>query len=240
MQSNNVHREPVGPSVSSFRTDQGSVCLVGGTTLIREGLVSLLRGEGFEEIHSVPDADALVAHLDEVGEQNVGVLVLLLSGGPFSTFHRIRESLQSADRELPMVVLAEQSSRGQIYTALRIGAKAYVNFDAAPSELFKAIHMASENHVYLTPEATELLVADVSTAVDTSQNQRLPRNELSQRETEIVQLLCEGLSSKEIARRLHISAKTVENHRYNIYRKCEVDSIAALMRLAIQRGLVSI
>ena len=64
--------------------------------------------------------------------------------------------------------------------------------------------------------------------------------DLSRREVEIVQLLCEGLSSREIARHLHIAAKTVENHRYNIYRKCEVDSIAGLMRHAIQDGLISI
>jgi DNA-binding NarL/FixJ family response regulator len=57
---------------------------------------------------------------------------------------------------------------------------------------------------------------------------------------EVVQLLCEGLSSKQIAGHLHISAKTVENHRYNIYRKCEVESIAGLMRHAIQQGLVSL
>jgi DNA-binding CsgD family transcriptional regulator len=80
---------------------------------------------------------------------------------------------------------------------------------------------------------------DLSTAEQTSAA-RPPKVELSERETEIVHLLCEGLSSKEIARRLHISTKTLENHRYNIYRKCEVDGVAGLMRHAIQQGLVSI
>ena len=82
---------------------------------------------------------------------------------------------------------------------------------------------------------------DLSVAVGPARSRsQLPPSELTPREIEIVQLLCEGLSSKEIARHLHISAKTVENHRYNIYRKCEVDSIAALMRHAIQQGFVSI
>ena len=56
---------------------------------------------------------------------------------------------------------------------------------------------------------------------------------------EIVQFLCNGLSSKEIAKSLHLSTKTIENHRYNIYRKCEVESIAGLIRHAVQHGLVS-
>ena len=57
---------------------------------------------------------------------------------------------------------------------------------------------------------------------------------------QVVQLLCEGLSSKEIAHQLHVSPKTIENHRCNIYRKWEVDSIAGLMRHAIRRGLVAV
>ena len=82
---------------------------------------------------------------------------------------------------------------------------------------------------------------DMSAAYEpTGGTKRLPSVELSRREVEIVQLLCEGLSSKEIARRLHLSAKTVENHRYNIYRKCQVDSVATLMRYAIKHGLISI
>ena len=63
---------------------------------------------------------------------------------------------------------------------------------------------------------------------------------LSPRETEVVELLCDGLSSKEIAHHLHLSPKTVENHRYNIYRKCHVESIAGLFRYAVHQGIVSL
>lgn len=140
---------------------------------------------------------------------------------------------------MPLVVLSERTSRGQV-TALR-GAKAYVNLDADPKELIKAIEMAAQQKVSLSPDAAELLVNDVSAAITPSRRSRLPATDLSRREVEIVQLLCEGLSSKEMARCLHISAKTVENHRYyNIYRKCEVDSIAGLMRYAIRHGMIAI
>ncbi len=92
----------------------------------------------------------------------------------------------------------------------------------------------------MSPEAAELLVSDIGGAVSAPYAGTLPSTSLSRREAEIVQLLYEGLSSKEIARQLHLSTKTVENHRYNIYRKCDVESIAGLIRHAIHHGLIAI
>ncbi len=216
------------------------LCLVGGKKILRQAMQQFFRARGLDVTEVVEDDLQLGEALSDDQGISAQVLLLLVSGGPFTTFHRIHDTLSKTGNSLPLVVLSDQASRGQVYAALRIGAKAYVNFDADPKELVKAIQMASENKVYLAPDAAELLVNDISTAIEPSKSSRLPSVELSRREIEIVQLLCEGLSSKEIARRLHISSKTVENHRYNIYRKCEVDSIAGLMRHAIQHGMVSI
>ncbi|MFP4052581.1 MAG: LuxR C-terminal-related transcriptional regulator [Phycisphaerae bacterium] len=216
------------------------LCLVGGKRILRNAMQQFFRSSGFDVSQVVEDDGQLGHRLQNGLADETDVMLLIVSGGPFTTFHRINDTLSRTNRALPMVVLSEQASRGQVYAALRIGAKAYVNLDADPAELVKAIEMASKDKVYLAPDAAELLVNDISSAIEPSSSSRLPSVELSRREIEIVQLLCEGLSSKEIARRLHISAKTVENHRYNIYRKCEVDSIAGLMRHAIQHGMISI
>ncbi len=216
-----------------------SLGLVGGTRILRRALLQMLRNEGLKVSKQFVSEKELAEALAEDG-LGCDVLLLLISGGPFTTYHRIHDALTKTGHTVPLVILSEQASRGQVYAALRIGAKAYVNLDAEPEELVKAIAMAAQNKVYLAPDAAELLVNDISVAIEPSSSPRLPSIELSRREIEVVQLLCEGLSSKEIARRLHISAKTVENHRYNIYRKCEVDSIAGLMRHAIQHGLVTI
>lgn len=236
-----------GPMSSSVAEDthavhtKTSVCVVDGPHMFRSALCALLNERGVDVCQVMPTAQALTEALEEAKEPLCDAIVLLLSGGPFSTFHHIREALESTEHRIPLLVLSERATRGQVYAALRIGAKAYVSFEAEPDELIKAISMAAQNKVYLAPDAAELLVSDVSTAVDPgSSTGRLPSLELSRREIEIVQLLCEGLTSKEIGRRLHISGKTVENHRYNIYRKCEVDSLAGLMRHAIQHGLVTI
>lgn len=216
------------------------VCLVGGKHIVRHALQRFFAGCDITVTSVCAGETDLAEFLGEPDRPRCDAIVLILTGQPFGTFHRIGEVLAGNDGAAPLVVLSEQASRGQVYAALRIGAKAYVNLDAEPEELIKAIRMVGRDKVYLAPDAAELLVSDISRASESTRSVRLPMMSLSNRETEVIELLCEGLSSKEIARHLHISAKTVENHRYNIYRKCEVDSLAALMRQAIQHGLVSV
>lgn len=217
-------------------------CLIGGKRMVRLGIGALLYERGLAVSgENIYDCEEHFAETVEgLAELPYDLIVLILSGGPFATIHRIREILSKTNNTVPLVVLSEQIARGQVYAALRIGAKAFLDLDCEPDELAKAVIMASQNKVYLSSDVAELLVQDVSAAVEPTRSKRLPSIELSKREVEVVQLLCEGLSSKESARRLHLSAKTVENHRYNIYRKCGVDSIASLMRYAIQLGLISI
>jgi len=235
--------EPLQPE-STYVGQRVGVCIVGGKQIVRTSIAQLLESRGLEIKASYRDEEDLAAALQgtDTEEQAYQVLLLILAGSsPFGTFHRTRDVLNDCGLTAPLVVLSDQASRGQVYTALRIGAKAYVNMDADPAELVKAIAMASRGKVYLASDATERLENDISSETEPAKGKLSTAGlQLSKRETEIVQLLCEGLSSKEIGRRLHISAKTVENHRYNIYRKSEVDSIAGLMRRAIQQGLISL
>lgn len=218
-----------------------AIVVVGGKRMVRLGIAELLSRQGLDIQARCFTEEQFEQTVQETPDLPCDLLVLLLEGGSFSSIHRLRDDLGGVNRSAPLVVLSEQTGRGQVYAALRIGAKACLDLDSPPEELLKAVQMALKGKVYLSPDVAELLVTDVSAAFEpTGKTRSMPSVELSRREVEIVQLLCEGLSSKEIARRLHLSAKTVENHRYNIYRKCDVDSIAALMRYAIQQGLVEI
>jgi DNA-binding NarL/FixJ family response regulator len=231
---------PAGRRTHPHSTAGVSVCLVGGTRIVRRGIELIFEQRDIVVGHKLPNDEDLAERLNGVGSTGCDVLVLIVTAGPFAAFHQLRRTLSQAKSNRPLVVLAERATRGQVYSALRIGAKGYVAFDADPEELVRAVRAAAQGKAYLAPDVAELLVSDVSSAVQPGGNARLAGAELSRREVEIVQLLCEGLSSKEVARKLHLSAKTVENHRYNIYRKCEVDSIAALMRHAIRHGLVAV
>ncbi|MCE5326012.1 MAG: response regulator transcription factor [Planctomycetaceae bacterium] len=217
-----------------------TVRLAGGRRIIREAMALLLQQAGLAVSGIYHDETALAA---DMGATLAGkdVVVLLLSGsGPFQSFQCMRD-LMAKIGPLPLVVASDRIASGQVQGALRVGAKGFVSLDADPAELTHAILQAAKGQPYLTADASQLLAQDISNGL--GRGAHSPRRagvDLSHREIEIVQLLCEGQSSKEIGRHLQISPKTVENHRYNIYRKCEVESIAELIRHAISRGLVAI
>jgi len=217
------------------------VCLVGGAQIVRKGIELLLRDNGATvcETYEGPATLGGVLKADETWEAHAIVLIPE-SAGPFLTFRYIHNLLTKTRRAIPLVILADKASRGQVYTALRLGAKAYLTLDADPKELLQAIEMAVENRVYLAPDVAELLAEDISNTGASAGRARPGKSNLSPRELEILQLLCEGHVSKEVAQQLHISHKTVENHRYNIYRKCNVDNIALLVRHAIQNGMIPV
>ncbi len=215
-----------------------SVCLMGGQRIVRSAIQDFLESQNLNVALQFEDETALAQHITSKGRLQADLMVLFLGAGRFRAFGSVKQVLDQIQM-VPLVILSDQVSRGQIYTVLRLGAKAFVNLNADPHELLTAIRTAAEGRVYLSPEAAELLVSDISGSGRPS-GKGPPNFNLSKREIEIIQLLANGLSSKEIARDLHLSTKTVENHRYNIYRKCEVDSIAGLIRHAIHHGLVSI
>jgi len=167
------------------------------------------------------------------------VILLLATRELFATLHQVARFVASAGRAIQIVVVSSRPSRGELYAAFRCGAKAYIDLNADAAELVRAIRAAVSGKAHFSPSVAQLLIDDIASAEPTSRH-RLAGADLSEREIEIVQLLCEGLSSKQIAQCLHVSPKTIENHRYNIYRKCDVDNIAALIRHAIQRGLVAV
>lgn len=217
-----------------------SVCVVGGQRMMRSAICASLTQAKLQVQQVIEKSELSEAMAAGDARLDTHALVLLLTGGVSRELELVRKILD-ANPQLPLVVLSDQVSRGQVYAALRLGAKAFVNLDSEPGELLTGIQMAIHGKVYLSADAAQLLVTDVSGAMNPSANHHWNGGpSLSKREMEIVALLCEGLSSKAIATRLHLSCKTVENHRYNIYRKCEVESIAGLIRYAIQNGLAAI
>ena len=142
------------------------VIVVGGQWITRHAIDGFLAGRGVDMGRSLGSEEEL-AQLLQGDPESCDVIVLILSGSaPFGMFGRINEILTQTRRNIPLVALSERANRGQVHTALRIGAKAFVNLDADPDELIRAIKMASANRVYLSPDAAELLVNDVSTAID--------------------------------------------------------------------------
>jgi len=121
--------------------------------------------------------------------------------------------------------------------ALRHGAMAYLLKDAAPLELEFALSAVLRGETYLSPAVSKGVLHDyVQRLLDDEQ----PAAALSPRQREVLQLVAEGLSTKEIARRLDLSIKTVETHRSQLMKQLDIHEVAGLVRYALRTGLVSI
>jgi len=236
-----IERFPYTEANTPNPTKPFSVYLFAAKGILRAGLKMLLADSGIPVAEDFPTKAALTEALEAEGGPRCRVVLLTLNGtGAFRLFHSVRNLLKTVRHPTEMVVISDKVSRGQVYTALRVGAKGFVSLNADPKDLAKSIEMAAKGKVYLTPSVADLLANDITAAARPQGKPRLLRTQLSPREVEVVQLLCEGHISREIGKQLNISTKTVENHRYNIYRKCEVDNIAGLMRHAIRNGMVAV
>jgi DNA-binding NarL/FixJ family response regulator len=135
-----------------------------------------------------------------------------------------------------IIMLSMHSEQQYIYEAIRAGARGYLPKASAFSELLKAIGEVMAGRSYVSPSLTGSVIDDY---VRRAQGGGEPddASRLSPREREVIELIAEGHSSAEVARRLHISVRTVDTHRHNIMQKLKINSIAALTKFAIRNGL---
>jgi DNA-binding NarL/FixJ family response regulator len=140
--------------------------------------------------------------------------------------------------ELPgikIIGLSMNSDRRYVLAMLSAGAGGYILKDAAAQELIRALRTVAAGHTYLSPEITGIVV---DTAVQASRPAEAdPASVLSTREREVLQLLAEGRTSKDIGAQLHIAVTTVETHRRQIMRKLKIRTVAELTKYAIREGL---
>lgn len=143
-------------------------------------------------------------------------------------------------KELPkvkIVALSMNSEKKMIHEMLRAGAKGYLLKDCEYSELVEAIRIVAKDKTYLSPSITGGVIEDFLLKSQVEASGAFAA--LSDREREVLQLLSEGKTTKQIARVLHVSPKTVEGHRTRIMNKLDIDSIANLTKYAIREGLTS-
>src|SRR5262249_16058538 len=147
------------------------------------------------------------------------------------------EVVEQVRRDWPdvrVLILSVHQEEELVVQALRAGAAGYLLKDAGPEELEKAIRRVAEGETYVAPSLSQVVVRYLHRTdrlTDTLQ-------QLTPRQREVLQLIAEGYSNKEIAKKLHISAKTVETHRAQLMERLDIHDIAGLTRFAIRIGLV--
>jgi DNA-binding NarL/FixJ family response regulator len=134
-----------------------------------------------------------------------------------------------------VIALSIHSSRRFVMEMLKAGASGYILKECLFNELLEAIQTVRKGEIYLSHRITEVVVDDYVKRLSGEYQMEAPA--LSPREREVLQLLAEGKSTKEIALHLHVSAKTVESNRRNIMDNLGIHSIAELTKYAVREGL---
>jgi DNA-binding NarL/FixJ family response regulator len=205
-----------------------TVLLADDHAILAEGLASLLKGH-FDLVGTVGDGRRL---LDAARELRPDVIVADIAMPVLSGLQAL--CLLKAEGLDAKVIFLTMHADAQLATeALRAGASGYVLKHSAGEELIRAIQEVVEGRVYLTP----LLTKEVITTLTEPTTQ--PAVQLTPRQREVLQLIAEGRRMKEIAATLQLSTRTVETHKYQMMQALGVDSTAALVRYAIQLGLVA-
>jgi len=200
-------------------------------TLVRAGVRRILEAQaGFAVVGEVADGHAALAAL-KTQPADVLVLDLTMPGGDGFDVLRRAKTIRP---ELKVLVLTMHASPEYVSRAVREGADGYLLKDSAVQDLVAAIQAVMAGREYYSPPVQRELSAMVRGT--TGGKRRI--EPITDREREVLKLVAEGLSTKEIATRLDISTRTVETHRANLMRKLGLHSVARLTQYAIREGLI--
>jgi DNA-binding NarL/FixJ family response regulator len=204
------------------------VLLADDHTLLLGAFEKLLSPE-CDIVGQVSDGRALVAAAEEL---NPDIVVLDISMPILNGLEAGRQIKQRA-RDVKLVFLTMNEDTDLAAEAFRSGASAYLLKRSATSELMTAIHEVMRGHSYITPLITEGLVGALMRGED-----RAPGQELTPRQREVLQLLAEGRSMKEVGDLLNLSTRTVAFHKYRMMEQLKVRSNSELIQYAVKHHIV--
>jgi DNA-binding NarL/FixJ family response regulator len=209
------------------------VLIVDDHAVFRQGICALLARR--KDIEVVGEAGDGKQAIEQVGALEPDVVLMDIAMPGMNGLEATRE-IQRRSPGARVLVLTQYESREYVQSLLRAGAAGYVLKLARIDELVEAIRTVHTKGAFLQPDVFPAIVEGIA---QTAPPEPEARSVLTEREKEIVLLIAEGLSGREIAERLCISAKTVVTHRQNIMEKLGVHNTAELMRAAIREGIVS-
>jgi two-component system response regulator NreC len=211
------------------------VLLAEDHTMVRKGLRALLDNE--EDIEVVGEAEDGRQAIQMTQKLRPEVVVMDISMPRLNGLEATRQ-IHKLMPEVKVLILTMHTNEEYVFQILKAKAKGYVGKQSAPEELIRAIRAIHQGKTYLSVAVSQVVVEEYLQRVEDSR-QKDPFNKLTTREREVLQLIAEGYSTKDIAQQLFISVKTVETHRAHLMEKLGLHSTVELTRYAIRRGLTS-
>ncbi len=211
------------------------IILADDHTVMRAGLRALLeRQPGLEVVGEAEDGRQTV----ELASSHVPDVVVMDIAMPNLNGVEATRRMVSKQPTISVVILSMYSDESYVMRALEAGARAYLLKDSAVTDLIRAIEAVSQGKSFFSPKISRILAEEYVRAL--KQKGVTDSYELlTPREREILQLLAEGKTNKEVATSLNISVYTAETHRGNIFQKLNLHSSAELVLYAVRKGIIS-
>ncbi|MBT3363853.1 MAG: response regulator transcription factor [Chloroflexi bacterium] len=214
--------------------DKIKVFLVDDHGLFRDGIRSLLSFH--EDIEVIGEAVDGIEAVDKIPALAPDV-VLLDIAMPNMNGLEVCRRLVKTNPSAKTVIVSQHTDKEYVITAVKIGAFGYVPKRAAGADLIAAIRTVYNGEYFLHPSVAKILVGDYRSLMDSDVDEY---DNLTNREREILQLVAEGNTGRQIAHLLHISEKTVIGHRANLMQKLDIHNRADLIKYAIGKRLINI
>ncbi len=203
--------------------------------VLREGMRLLLeRQPGFEVVGEAADGRETLAL---VRDQNPGVVVMDIAMPNLNGIEATRRIVEKHPG-IGVVILSMHHDESYVIRALKAGARAYLLKDALKAELIAAIQAVAHGKSYFSPKISQILQEDYVQALG-RKGADDSYDLLTGREHEILQLIAEGKTNKEVANLLNLSLHTVDTHRTHILQKLNLHSVPELILYAVRKGIIS-
>lgn len=209
------------------------ILLVEDHSLVRAGICALL--QQLPDIEVIGEADDGCVALELIARLQPDIVLLDISIPGMNGLEVVTQAVQCSPHTR-LIMLSMHNNEEYVWQALRAGAAGYLLKDSGTAELELAIRGVAGGHTYLSSAVSKYVVAGYIRRVGGDPD--IAKN-LTPRQRQILQLIAEGYSTKEMARELHISVKTVETHRTQLMERLKIYDLAGLIRYAIRLGLIA-
>lgn len=210
------------------------VVLADDHAIVRHGLSRAIQQE--DDMEVVGQAEDGHAAIELARELSPDVVIMDITMPDLNGIEATRE-IRRESPNVKVIALSMHSAKRYVTEMFKAGAAGYLLKDCDFEELARAIRTVANGNIYVSPSVSSVVVGDFVHGEQESKSSAF--SVLTQREREVLQLLAEGKTTKQIALRLYISPKTVEAHRLHIMTKLDIDNVAQLTKYAIQEGLTS-
>jgi DNA-binding NarL/FixJ family response regulator len=204
--------------------------------IVRDGLRAMLLGN--REIEIMAEASTANALLEILKTQLPDILILDIKLGGATTGIDIAKMLRQTYPKLKILMLTANVDENYIIASLKVGARGFLSKDCSKEEFIKAVIKVFRGEVYFGENISQAVIQSYVRQIQ--ENISDMDKPLSDRELEIVKLLCEGITTKQIGEELCISSRTVESHKNNILEKLGLQNTIELVKYAIKNKIIDL